>query len=75
MSRLNEIAKLPKLLIQAWERKELDFLGPALDLQEHHRSQLSPTLCAYAARIRLVSIARKCGAGKHGLTGAGLGCF
>jgi galactokinase/mevalonate kinase-like predicted kinase len=68
---LNKIAGLPKLLLQAWKDGDIDFLGKALDLQEHYRSQLSPT-CRSTETDRLLGIARSCGAGAR-LTGAGIG--
>ena len=70
---LHEIAKLPELLTRAWRSKDLDFLGPALDLQEHYRGHLSPT-CRSPRTDKLLEIARKCGAGAR-LTGAGIGCL
>jgi D-glycero-alpha-D-manno-heptose-7-phosphate kinase len=68
---LNKIAGLPKLLLQAWKDGNMDFLGKALDMQEHYRGQLSPT-CRSAETDRLLGIARSCGAGAR-LTGAGIG--
>lgn len=72
-SLLHEIAKLPALLISAWNQGNMDFVGPALDLQEQYRSQLSPT-CRSPRTDKLLAIARKCGAGAR-LTGAGIGCL
>ena len=68
---LNRIARLPKLLLRAWDAGDIDFLGKALDLQEQYRSRLSPT-CRSAETDRLLRIARSCGAGAR-LTGAGIG--
>ncbi len=70
---LHEIAKLPDLLLRAWEAKNMDFLGHALDLQENYRGRLSPT-CRSPHSDKLLEIARKCGAGAR-LTGAGIGCL
>ena len=68
---LDKIAQLPSLLLRAWKDGDIDFLGKALDLQEHYRGQLSPT-CRSAETDRLLGIARSCGAGAR-LTGAGIG--
>jgi D-glycero-alpha-D-manno-heptose-7-phosphate kinase len=70
---LNEIARLPGVLIEAWNSRDFDFLGTALDLQEKYRSRLSPT-CRSRRTDRLLRIARDCGAGAR-LTGAGVGCL
>jgi D-glycero-alpha-D-manno-heptose-7-phosphate kinase len=71
-SLLHEIAKLPGLLISAWSKGDMDYLGTALDLQEQYRSRLSPT-CRSPRTDKLLDVARKCGAGAR-LTGAGIGC-
>jgi len=72
-SLLHEIAKLPGLLMRAWTRGDMDFLGTALDLQEQYRGRLSPT-CRSPRTDRLLDTVRKCGAGAR-LTGAGIGCL
>jgi D-glycero-alpha-D-manno-heptose-7-phosphate kinase len=73
ISVLHEIAKLPGLLMNAWKDGNMDFLGPALDLQEQYRSRLSPK-CRSSRTDRLLEIVRKCGGGAR-LTGAGIGCL
>lgn len=72
-SLLHEIAKLPGLLIEAWNAGNIDFLGQALNLQERYRARLSPT-CRSARTDALLAAARRCGAGAR-LTGAGIGCL
>ena len=72
-SLLHEIAKLPGLLIRAWNNGDMDFLGTALGFQEQYRSRLSPT-CRSPRTDKLLEAARKCGAGAR-LTGAGIGCL
>ena len=72
-SLLHEIAKLPGLLVRAWNDGDMDYLGTALNLQEQYRSQLSPT-CRSPRTDKLLEIARKCGGGAR-LTGAGIGCL
>lgn len=70
-SVLSRIAELPDRLLQAWQDQDLDYLAPALDLQQQYRSQASPS-CTSAQTEKLLGIARRCGAGAR-LTGAGLG--
>lgn len=73
MPLVSEIAKLPRKLVHAWNKGDLDFLGSALNLQEEFRSQLSPS-CNSAKTNRILKLARECGAGAR-LTGAGIGCL
>jgi len=70
---LDDISKLPDLLLDAWKSNDMDFLGTALNLQEQYRSRLSLT-CRSKETDEFLSIARKFGGGAR-LTGAGIGCL
>jgi galactokinase/mevalonate kinase-like predicted kinase len=70
---LDEIAKLPDLLLAAWRKGDIDYLATAISLQQALRSQASPS-CTSPRTYDLLRIVQSCGGGAR-LTGAGLGAL